>query len=77
MFRFLANFQHICSRKLHFPIRGTKKQQTAKDLLLKIGVFPISFMGCIYMAEELLNWLSLWPPNFVSSLFVLYFLYFL
>lgn len=29
------------------------------------------------MAEELLYWLSLWPPNFVSSLFVLYFLYFL
>ena len=29
------------------------------------------------MAEELLNWLSLWPPNFVSSLFVLHFLYFL
>ena len=36
-------------------MRGTKKQQTAKGLLLKIGVFPISFMGCIYMAEELLN----------------------
>ena len=52
-------------------MRGTKKQQTAKGLLLKIGVFPISFMGCIYMAEELLNWLSLWPPNFVSSLFSL------
>lgn len=34
---------------------GTKKQQTAKGLLLKIGVFSISFMGCIYMAEELLN----------------------
>ncbi len=30
-----------------FPIRG-KKQQTAKGLLLTIGVFPISFMGCIY-----------------------------
>ena len=30
-----------------FPIRE-KKQQTAKGLLLKIGVFPISFMGCIY-----------------------------
>ena len=29
------------------------------------------------MTEELLNWLSLWPPNFVSSLFVLHFLYFL
>ena len=29
------------------------------------------------MIEELLNWLSLWPPNFVSSLLVLYFLYFL
>ena len=27
------------------PIRETKKQQTAKGLLLKIGVFPISFMG--------------------------------
>ena len=36
-------------------------------MLLKIGVFPISFMGCIYIAEELLN----------SSLFVLHFLYFL
>ena len=30
-----------------FPIRE-KKQQTAKGLLLTIGVFPISFMGCIY-----------------------------
>ena len=30
---------------LYFPIMGTKKQQTAKGLLLKIGVFPISFMG--------------------------------
>ena len=29
------------------------------------------------MAEELSDWLSLWPPNFVSSLFVLHFLYFL
>ena len=27
---------------------------------------PISFMGCIYMAEELLNWLFLWSPNIVS-----------
>ena len=32
-----------------FPIRKTKKQQTAKGLLLMIGVFPIFFYWlCIY-----------------------------
>lgn len=52
MFCFLANFQHIFSifsaKNYTFPIRE-KKQQTAKGLLLTIGVFPISFMGCIYI----------------------------
>ena len=76
-FAFSLIFSIFAAKNYTCPIRETKKQQTAKGLLLKIGVFPISFMGCIYMAEELLNWLSLWPPNFVSSLFVLYFLYFL
>ena len=37
-----------------FPIRKTKKQQTAKGLLLMIGVFFLfSFIGCVSMAEEL------------------------
>ena len=38
----------ITKKKLHFSNKGNKKAATAKCLLLKIGVFPISFMGCIY-----------------------------
>ena len=53
-FAFSLIFSIFAAKNYTFPIRETKKQQTAKGLLLKIGVFPISFMGCIYMAEELL-----------------------
>jgi hypothetical protein len=46
-FAFSLIFSIFSAKNYTFPIRE-KKQQTAKGLLLKIGVFPISFMGCIY-----------------------------
>ena len=38
----------ISKKKLHFSYKGNKKAANRKGLLLKIGLFPISFMGCIY-----------------------------
>lgn len=55
-----------------------KKAANRKGLAAQDRIVSYFFYGLYkYMAEELLNWLSLWPPNFVSSLFVLHFLYFL
>ena len=55
-----------------------KKAANRKGLAAQDRSVSYFFYGLyIYMAEELLNWLFLWPPNFVSSLFVLHFLYFL
>ena len=47
-FAFSLIFSIFAAKNNTFPIRETKKQQTAKGLLLKIGVFPISFMGCVF-----------------------------
>lgn len=55
-----------------------KKAANRKGLAAQDRIVSYFFYGLYkYMAEELLNWLSLWPPNFVSSLFVLHFLHFL
>ena len=48
-FAFSLIFSIFAAKNNTFPIRETKKQQTAKGLLLKIGVFPISFMGCFFL----------------------------
>jgi len=44
-FAFSLIFSIFAAKNYTFPIGEQKKQQTAKGLLLKIGVFPISFMG--------------------------------
>ena len=55
--------------------KGNKKAANRKGLAAHDRSVSYFFYGLyiyIYMAEELLNWLSLWPPNFVSSLFTLH-----
>ena len=53
-------------------MRGNKKAANRKGLAAQDRIVSYFFYGLYkYMAEELLNWLSLWPPNFVSSLFTL------
>ena len=57
--------------------KGNKKAANRKGLAAHDRSVSYFFYGLyIYMAEELLNWLSLWPPNFVSSLFSLHSIYF-
>ena len=49
MFCFLANFQHICSKKQHFSYKGNKKAANRKGLAAQDSSVSYFFYGLCFL----------------------------